>query len=105
LVLVEAGDQIGAAFGAMDAFLHAGKNAFDLLVEFDAVGDDQHARAGDVFADPFGQPDHRQAFAAALGVPDDAALTVAHPFLAALTPKYWLWRQSFFVPASKTMKS
>ena len=24
---------------------------------------------------------------------------------AARTPKYWLWRQSFLVPASKTMKS
>ena len=24
---------------------------------------------------------------------------------AARTPKYWLWRQAFFVPASKTMKS
>ena len=24
---------------------------------------------------------------------------------AALTPKYWLWRQVFLMPASKTMKS
>ena len=35
----------------------------------------------DVLADPLGEPDHRQALAAALGVPDDAALAPPHALL------------------------
>ena len=59
-----------------------------------------------VLADPLGEPDHGQALAAALGVPDDAALAALHDAsCAARTPKYWLWRQVFLMPASKTMKS
>ena len=60
----------------------------------------------DVLADPLGQPDHGQALAAALGVPDDAALALARRAPGRpCTPKYWLWRQIFLMPASKTMKS
>jgi hypothetical protein len=41
----------------------------------------------------------------ALGVPEDAALAALHMALGGRTPKYWLWRHSFLVPASKTTKS
>ena len=102
---VERGDQVRAAFGAVDLLVDALEDLLDLLVQFGAVGDDQHAGIGDVLPNPFGEPDHDQALAAALGVPDDAALAPLHDSWAARTPKYWLWRQSFLIPASKTMKS
>ena len=41
----------------------------------------QHARVRDVLANPLGEPDHGQALAAALGVPNDAALALAARFL------------------------
>ncbi len=41
--LVEFPHQIGAAFRAADILLHAFEHAFDLLIEFDAVSDDQDA--------------------------------------------------------------
>ena len=37
-----------------------------------------------VLANPLGQPDHGQALAAALGVPDDAALAPLHELLRGL---------------------
>ncbi len=37
-----------------------------------------------MLADPLGQPDHGQAFAAALGVPDDAAFAALHAGLRRL---------------------
>ena len=62
--------------------------------------------SGDVLANPLGQPHHGQALARSLRVPDDAALAaLRRNSCAARTPKYWLWRQSFLVPASKTKKS
>ena len=66
--------EVGAAAGAVDGLVNALEDFLDLLVKLLAVGDDQHPPAGDVFPDPLRQPDHQQAFAAALGVPDDAAL-------------------------------
>lgn len=64
--------------------MDAGEYLFDLLVEFGAVGDDEHARPGAVFAYPFGEPDHGERFAAALGVPDDAALAAPDEVLGGL---------------------
>jgi len=46
--------------------------------------DDKHAGVGDIFSNPFGKPDHSQAFAAALRVPDDAALTTSDMVLGSL---------------------
>ena len=106
LVGVELGDQVRAALGAVDVLVDALEHLLDLLVQFRAVGDDQHAGIGDVLPNPLGEPDHDQALAAALRVPDDAALALASRMsCAARTPKYWLCRQSFFIPASNSTKS
>ena len=78
---VERGDQVRAALGAVDVFVDALEHLLDLLVQLGAVGDDQHAGVGDVLPDPLGQPDHDQALARALGVPDDAALAPLHVLL------------------------
>ena len=82
--LIEDGDEVGAAFGAVDVFAHALKDALDLVVQLDAVGDDENAGAGDVLADPLGEPDHGEALAGPLRVPDDAALAVLHVLLGGL---------------------
>ncbi len=55
-------------------FIHPLEDCFDLLIQFGAVGDDQHPPAFAVLAYPLGQPYHGERFAAALGMPDDAAL-------------------------------
>ena len=66
-----------------------GEYALDLLVQLVAVGDDGDAGVGVVLQDPFGQQHHDDALAAALGVPDDAALASARTCsCAALMPKY-----------------
>ena len=51
----------------------------DLLIEIDAVGDEDDARVLNVGVqgEGFRQHDHRERFAAACGVPDDAARTHA----------------------------
>ena len=67
--------------GAVDVLVDALEHLLDLLVQFRAVGDDQHAGILHVLANPLGQPDHRQALARALGVPDDAALAPLHVIL------------------------
>ena len=74
---MQTGHQIGTALGAQDLLLHPTEYLLNLLIEFSAVGDDQHPAVGHIFADPLGQPDHGQALAAALGVPDDAAIPAA----------------------------
>ena len=71
---VERPHEIGAAAGAVNGFADALEDPLDLLVQLGAVGDDQHPAAGHVLADPLREPDHGQALAATLGVPDDAAL-------------------------------
>src|SRR5208337_5416569 len=77
----ERGDKIGAAGRAVDVLVDALEHLLDLLVKFGAVGDDQDAGILDVLANPLGEPDHRQALARALGVPDDAALLPLHVIL------------------------
>ena len=61
-------------------------HAFDLFVEFVAVGDDEHPPVRVVFQQPLRQHDHEDALAAALGVPDDAALQLPDPLLRGLEP-------------------
>src|SRR5690606_28870229 len=51
------------------------EHLFDLLVQLSAVGEDQHPAVRNVLAYPLRQPDHDQALAATLGVPEDPALT------------------------------
>ena len=57
---------------------------FDLLVQLVAVGDDEDARLGVVLQQPLGDQHHDDALAAALGVPDDAALALGDAFLRGL---------------------
>ena len=66
--------QIVSAAGAVNLLARAGEHALDLLVQFVAVGEDEHAGVRFVLQNPFGKEHHHDAFAAALGVPDDAAL-------------------------------
>ncbi len=59
-------------------------HALDLLVQLVAVGDDEDARLGVVLQQPLGDQNHEDALAAALGVPDDAALAPGDTFLRGL---------------------
>ena len=54
------------------------KTPLDLLVQFVAVGDDGDAGVGVVLQDPLREQHHHDALAAALRVPDDAALLLPH---------------------------
>ena len=56
----------------------------DLLVQLVAVGDDEDARLGVVLQQPLGDQHHQDALAAALGVPDDAALALGDALLRGL---------------------
>ena len=93
---VELCDQVRAACGAVDFFVDALEDLLDLLIQFGAVGDDQHAGIGDVLPYPLGQPDHRQALAAALGVPDDAALALSHALLGGFHPEILVMAADLF---------
>ena len=67
-------DQVRPARRPVDVLVHAVEDHLDLLVELLAIGDDQHAAVHALeLADPLRQPHHREALAAALGVPDDPA--------------------------------
>ena len=57
---------------------------FDLLVQLVAVGDHEDARVGVVLQQPLGDQHHDDALAAALGVPDDAALAPGDALLRGL---------------------
>src|SRR5207244_3289134 len=72
---VEHAHQLRAAPSATDVLIYALEHLLDLVIQFGAVSDDQHARIPYVLAEPFREPDHHKALAAALGVPEDAALT------------------------------
>ena len=72
--LAELAHQVAAAAGAGDRLARLGEDALDLLVQLVAVGDDDHAGVGLVLQNPLGQQHHDDALAAALRVPDDAAL-------------------------------
>ena len=55
---IELGDEIRPAATAHNRFVDPQKDLFDLLVQLGAVGDDEDAGVGDIFAQPFGEPDH-----------------------------------------------
>ena len=84
LGLAELAHQVAAAVGAFDRLADLGEDPLDLLVEFIAVGDDDHAGVGVVFQNPLGQEHHHDALAATLRVPDDAALAVVYVLLRGL---------------------
>ena len=72
-------DQVPSRFGLHDGLAAVLEGAVDLIVEVDAVGDQQDARVGDVGMQRqgFGQHDHAERLARAGGVPDDAAGALA----------------------------
>ena len=76
--------QVAAARGPFDRLAHLGEDPLNLLVQLIAVGDQRHAGVGIVLQNPLGQQHHHNALAAALGVPDDAALPLAHVLLRGL---------------------
>jgi len=76
--------EVGAASGAANLFSDAAEDLFDLLVQLHAVGDDQHTAVLRPLPDPLRQPDHDEALAATLRVPDDAALSGADAGLRGL---------------------
>ena len=61
-----------------------GEDALDLFVQLVAVGDDGDAGVRVVLQNPLGEQHHDDALAAALRVPDDAALLLAHVRLRGL---------------------
>ena len=73
--------QIAPAAGALNGLARLGEDAFNLFVQLVAVRDDDYAGVGIVLQYPLGQHHHDDAFAAALGVPDDAALAFLHMLL------------------------
>ena len=70
-----------AALCARDVFVGTTENPLNLFVEFGAVSDDEHACTRVGFEDRFCEPDHRETFPTALGVPDDAAFPAVYAFL------------------------
>lgn len=69
------------AAGAVNRLTSFGENPLDLLVQLVAVGDDDNTGIRVVFQYPLRQQHHDNALAAALGVPDDAALVGVHKLL------------------------
>ena len=78
LACVQRTYQILAAPGSVDVFADAVEDLLDLFVEFGAIGNDQDSPIQHILANPLREPDHRQALAAALGMPDDATLAAFH---------------------------
>ena len=88
--------QVTTAAGAIDALRPAlGEDALDLFIQFVTVGDDGNAGIGIVLQDPFGEHDHDDALAAALRVPDDAALPLADMLLGGFDAKILMGARQF----------
>lgn len=94
--LAETGHEIFAALGAIDGFACVGEYVVNLFVKFGAIGDDDDAGVGDVFEYPLGEEHHCDAFATALSVPDDAALTIADVRLGGLDAEVLVDAGEFF---------
>ena len=76
-----------AALCPSNVFVDPIKDLFNLFVEFGPVSDDKHACVRDSFKDRFREPDHREAFSAALCMPDDAAFSASYIFLRGFDPE------------------
>ena len=84
VVLAQQSAQVGAALG-LGVFLGddsgAGEGAIDLVVEIEPIGDHHEGPIAGNFAQGFlGEEHHREAFAAALGMPEDAEAAVFFDF-------------------------
>ena len=76
--LTELGHQVAAAGASGDADIHTQEYAFDLLIQRVAVSDDGNAGVWVVLQNPLRKQHHHDALAAALRMPDDSALLLAH---------------------------
>src|ERR1700730_7023576 len=97
-------DQVDAAAGALDGLACLGEDPGDLLVELVAVGDNGHAGVRIVLQNPLRQQHHHDAFAAALRVPDNAALAVAHMLLRRLDAEILMYTRQLFYTAVEEHK-
>src|SRR5207249_8805067 len=73
-----------AAACALDTLASLGKDPLNLFVQLVAIGDDGDTSVGIILQYPFGEQHHDNALAAALCVPDDATLLLAHMLLCGL---------------------
>jgi hypothetical protein len=97
-------DQIGPALGAVDVLADAFEDLLDLLVQLGAVGDDQHAGVVTFSRIHLAS----QTIVRLLPLPWVCQMippSRRRMLLGRRTPKYWLCRQVFLMPASNTMKS
>ena len=104
LVFVEFVDEILATFGAGHLFSHAIKYPNDLLVEFISIRDDEDAAVVDVFPYPLGEPNHAEALAAALCMPDNAAFPIPDKEATGLYAKKLMRPADFFYASIKEDK-
>ncbi len=95
--LSELSHQVASAAGALDGFAGVGEDAFDLLVQLVAVGNDHHARMRLVLQNPLGQQHHHDTFAAALGMPDNAALVRIDMCLRRFDTEILMHARQFFL--------
>ena len=102
--LAELGHQVASAAGAGHGMTGSDENAFDLFVQFVAVGDDHHAGIGLVLQNPLGQQHHDDALAAALGMPDDAALAAVDMRLRRLDAEILVHARQLFHAAIEQHK-
>ena len=97
--LAELSHQIGSAACPVNCFSAIAEDALDLFVQLVAIREDEDARIGIVFQNPPRQQHHHDAFAAALGVPDDSALVGSCMFLRRLDPEILMGAGQLFNPA------
>ena len=95
------GHQVAPASGPLDRLACLGENTFELFVQFITVGDDRHAGVRVVFQNPLGQQHHHDAFAAALRVPDDAALAFVYVLLGSFGAEILVHARQLFHSAVK----
>ena len=88
--------QVPPAAGALDRLAGLGKDPLDLFVELVPVSDDGDAGIWVVLQNPLGQQHHDDAFAAALRMPDNAALLLAHMLLGRLDAEILMHARQFF---------
>ena len=80
LIFIQDRTEIGTAFRPAHLFFHIDKEAFDLIVKFVTVSNDDHTAVVNVLDDPLGEPNHYERLAGTLRVPNDASLAVLNTF-------------------------
>ena len=95
---IELADQILSALGAANVFVNVSEHILNLLIQFDAVGDDKNTRVLDILTNPSGEPNHCETLAATLCVPNNAAFAFANAFLRGADDKVLIRATDFFGP-------